>query len=351
MGDKEWVINHLKSIDLDDDTIQTFIKNGYKTKRRFLKLNEAKLTKYFPDLTPCDRDEVLESIKILVETSPELLALSRTNSTTPTSSRKFERQISRDSSATDEDSSEKESKTTVEENGAIPEDKNLQKALERSDNYKDDPTTEYYDIFISYRRSRVGDARALKQALKEKGMKVFLDIDREEGLGVGQFQDQLEKVLHKVPVVLVLMTKAPSGPDDSTRGGINRSVLSSMEHVSKYARLGWTDWCRIEMAVAIRMKKLVVPIYPGSEGNAYIGKELGYLRGIKDVETLGTFNAFPIHDDMFDQSVKNIVEAVKKALDLARPSDFGRDLSGPAPKSAVEARKQGCTALQCKMYV
>ena len=43
----------------------------------------------------------------------------------------------------------------------IPEDKVLTAALDRADKYEDDPTVEYYDIFISYRRSRVGEARAL----------------------------------------------------------------------------------------------------------------------------------------------------------------------------------------------
>lgn len=285
-----------------------------------------------------------------MEEDPESAKLARTLS-------KNERGISRDSSLDSlrkDDSMKKEDDTKEEgeEEGGIPEDKVLSAALLRADKYEDDPKVEYYDIFISYRRSRVGDARALKQALKDQGMKVFLDIDREEGLGAGMFQDQLEKVLHKVPVVIVLMTEAPSGPNDEARGGINRSVLSSMEHVSRYAHLGWTDYCRVEMAVALRMKKLVVPVYPGSMGSSYIGKELGKLNGIEDVQSLRNCNAFPLYDDMFDQSVDKIVGAIKKSIDAERPPDLALALSmSKVPKSAQVARSNGCTALQCKLYV
>ena len=192
--------------------------------------------------------------------------------------------------------------------------------------------------------------------LKAKGMKVFLDIDREGGLGVGDFQTQLEKVLHKVPVVIVMMTKAPSGPDDTARGGMDRSAMSSMEHVSKYAHAGWTDFCRIEMAVALRMKKLVVPVYPGSEGSSYVGKELRHLGGIEDVQNLRNCNAFPIHDDMFEQSVGIIVDKIDKAIQSMRPVvppllPLASSLSSKVPASAKHALEEGCTVLQCKLYV
>ncbi|WP_413915053.1 hypothetical protein [Desulfobacula sp.] len=38
-------------------------------------------------------------------------------------------------------------------------------------------------------------------------------------------------------------------------------------------------------------------------GSSYIGKELGKLNGIEDVQSLRNCNAFPLYDDMFDQSV------------------------------------------------
>ena len=83
-----------------------------------------------------------------------------------------------------------------------------------------------FEIFLSYRRSRSGDARALKMALVELGHRVFFDVDRDEGLGAGDFQAQLEDVLAETPVLLVLVTPAPSGPPGDWREG-----LSSMETV------------------------------------------------------------------------------------------------------------------------
>ena len=49
---EDWVRNHLISIEIDKDVIDNFISKGYKGKRRFLKLNEERLAKYFPDLLP-----------------------------------------------------------------------------------------------------------------------------------------------------------------------------------------------------------------------------------------------------------------------------------------------------------
>ena len=43
-----------------------------------------------------------------------------------------------------------------------------------------------FEIFLSYRRSRSGDARALKMALVELGHRAFFGLDRDEGLGGGR---------------------------------------------------------------------------------------------------------------------------------------------------------------------
>jgi serine/threonine protein kinase len=48
-------------------------------------------------------------------------------------------------------------------------------------------------IFLSYRRSHNGSARSLKMELEKLGNKVFFDLDRESGIGVGEFQPQLEE--------------------------------------------------------------------------------------------------------------------------------------------------------------
>jgi hypothetical protein len=56
-----------------------------------------------------------------------------------------------------------------------------------------------YDIFISYRRAQGGHARALKMALRDLGFSVFLDVDHDTGLGLGNFQENLEKVRFHLP--------------------------------------------------------------------------------------------------------------------------------------------------------
>jgi hypothetical protein len=89
-----------------------------------------------------------------------------------------------------------------------------------------------FEIFLSYRRSRSGDARALKMALVELGHRVFFDVDRDEGLGAGDVQAQLEAVLAETSVLLALVTPAPSGNPGDWREG-----LSSMETVR--ACPGW----------------------------------------------------------------------------------------------------------------
>ena len=73
--------------------------------------------------------------------------------------------VTRDDSLKEEEN-ENEPEASTEKDDKIPEDKVLTAALDRADKYEDDPTVEYYDIFISYRRSRVGEARALYVSLQ-----------------------------------------------------------------------------------------------------------------------------------------------------------------------------------------
>jgi hypothetical protein len=185
-----------------------------------------------------------------------------------------------------------------------------------------------FEIFLSYRRSRSGDARALKMALVELGHRVFFDVDRDEGLGVGNFQAQLEAVLADTPVLLVLVTPAPSGPP-----GDWREHLSSMEVIAACAKsfapdfvpkaggCPWprcTDYCRLEIANALAAGKLVVSVYPGSLGPAWIGHQLRHLQGLEGVEALMGMAAYPILEDMYTQSVGAISTAIRRHQRLPR---------------------------------
>eukprot|EP00940_MAST-03C_sp_MAST-3C-sp2_P001690 g1690.t1 len=201
-------------------------------------------------------------------------------------------------------------------------------------------TNKTYDIFISYRRSRVAEARLLKDTLERLGsFKVFLDIVRDDGLSVGDFQSQLERVLRDTPVVVVMVTPAPAGPDQTSTGGIDRSRLSSMEHVKAYDNKGWTDWCRVEMATAVKLNKIIVPVYPGVEGGAFVGKELAHLQGLADVEAIRGKNAYPWHDGMYPESVQKIVNAVKTELAKNSAASFKGEMTVTRRNSSGGATK------------
>ncbi|KAK3252092.1 hypothetical protein CYMTET_38650 [Cymbomonas tetramitiformis] len=163
---------------------------------------------------------------------------------------------------------------------------------------------EGYDIFMSYRRSHTGVAKSIKYELQSFGYRVFLDIEREDGLGAGDFQNQLEKVADATPVFVVLVTPRPSGDDDV------RFPLSSFETIVEYNRRGWTDYCQIEISRALAANKLVIPVYNGSQGTSFIGQQLGLLRGLDDVAGLASKNAYPYHEDLFKASIQVIHNAI-----------------------------------------
>ncbi len=98
-----------------------------------------------------------------------------------------------------------------------------------------------YDVFISYRRVGGADfAHLLKMQLKAAGLKVFLDV---ENLGKGKFEDELRTSLMRAKNVLLVWTK---GCMDRFLGQEDPSVA---------------DFLRIEYALAIGMRKNVVPVY------------------------------------------------------------------------------------------
>jgi hypothetical protein len=98
-----------------------------------------------------------------------------------------------------------------------------------------------YDVFISYRRAGGADfAHLLKMQLKAAGLKVFLDV---ENLGKGKFEDELRTSLMRAKNVILVWTK---GCMDRFLGQEDPSVA---------------DFVRIEYALAIGMRKNMVPVY------------------------------------------------------------------------------------------
>ena len=179
-----------------------------------------------------------------------------------------------------------------------------------------------YDVFISYRRTHQEYGRKIKEELRRHGLKAFLDIDPEDGLTIGDFQAQLERVLEHTPTVFMLVTPAPSGPDQRAAGGIDRSSVSSMGHIVEYLNRGWTDWCELEMRRSLELHKQIVPIYSKSwNGEPYIGAELGKIGHLDSVKQLRSLNAFDVDVNDVTSGVERIVQHLrKKNLDRSKMS-------------------------------
>ena len=175
-----------------------------------------------------------------------------------------------------------------------------------------------YDVFISYRRTHQEYGRKIKEELRRHGLKAFLDIDPEDGLTIGDFQAQLERVLEHTPTVFMLVTPAPSGPDQRAAGGIDRSSISSMGHIAEYLKRGWTDWCELEMRRSLELHKQIVPIFPP---NVNIGAELGKIGHLDSVKQLQSLNGFAVDVNDVAPGIERIVQHLrKKNLDRSKMS-------------------------------
>ena len=173
-------------------------------------------------------------------------------------------------------------------------------------------------IFLSYRRAHSGEARALKMELHRLGYEVFFDLDRISGLGIGPFQKQLEEALAKVEVVIVMITPAPSGPQSDAANDGGRFNMSSTETMKEYARLGWTDYCAVEVEKALLADKMIIPVYHGRHGTAWIGQQLKHLRDLPTLSKLGGFNAYDISDSLFTESVAVIDKHIQQSTTSTR---------------------------------
>ena len=196
-----------------------------------------------------------------------------------------------------------------------------------SDNPQDEELTSTTTIkprvFLSYRRSHSGEARALKMELNHLGYEVFFDLDRDSGLGIGPFQQQLEEVLSSVEVVIVMITEAPSGEkadvdrqenmeDGTTESVKGRFNMSSTETMKEYARLGWTDYCALEVERALAANKMIIPVYHGRHGASWIGQQLSHLRDLPGLASLRGLNAYDISDSLFKESVAVIDKHIQR---------------------------------------
>jgi hypothetical protein len=108
-----------------------------------------------------------------------------------------------------------------------------------------------FHIFLSYRRIDADKARSLKQALKELGYRVFMDITS-EGLSGGDFQTQLELHLKCTPVVVALCT----------------ATLNSAGAIEFLRIKNSGDFVRLEIRAALHMEKLLIPMWTSAAPGA-----------------------------------------------------------------------------------
>jgi len=96
------------------------------------------------------------------------------------------------------------------------------------------------DVFISYRRIGGSDfAQLLKVCFQKAGIDVFLDVDN---LGQGQFDEQLWKRINAAKNVVLVWTKG------------------CMDRFLDEEDIGRQDFVRKEYALALKLKKNIVPV-------------------------------------------------------------------------------------------
>ena len=101
-----------------------------------------------------------------------------------------------------------------------------------------------------------------------------------------------------------------------------------METMKEYARLGWTDWCGVEVENALKADKIVIPVYPARHGTAWIGQQLSHLQDLPNLSTLRSLNAYEISDRLFVESIGVIDQHVKNAMTTVRGGGGGSGGSG-----------------------
>lgn len=101
-----------------------------------------------------------------------------------------------------------------------------------------------YDIFISYRREGGAQyARILQLVLQQRGYKTFLDYDE---LTDGVFSEHIKTAIKEAPVFMLVLS--------------NKSM---------HRCLNEDDWVRQEIALAIELKKHIVPVNPDKEFDGF----------------------------------------------------------------------------------
>ena len=133
------------------------------------------------------------------------------------------------------------------------------------------------NIFITYRRSSLDDARLLQQALKARGYNVFFDYD---SLKDEKFDDNIYKAIDESDVYILLLTKGTL--DNCSREG---------------------DFVRHEIEYALARKKKIVPVKIADSDWEWPTTLPESIRGIKALQISEIYK-----NSLFEESVDKLIE-------------------------------------------
>ena len=133
------------------------------------------------------------------------------------------------------------------------------------------------NIFITYRRSSLDDARLLQQALKARGYNVFFDFD---SLKDEKFDDNIYKAIDESDVYILLLTKGTL--DNCSREG---------------------DFVRHEIEYALARKKKIVPVKIADSDWEWPTTLPESIRGIKALQISEIYK-----NSLFEESVDKLIE-------------------------------------------
>ena len=137
-----------------------------------------------------------------------------------------------------------------------------------------DPPAPQYDAVISYRREGGSYlARAIHQAIKDRGHQTFLDVDE---LHAGDFPEQLRRNIENSPSLILLLT----------RGALDRCCQDG------------EDWVRREILHAREHGKIIIPVMAPKFKFPKLPPELEFLRDLQGV---------PVSDDFFEAMIDRLI--------------------------------------------
>ncbi len=137
------------------------------------------------------------------------------------------------------------------------------------------PAAPQYAAVISYRREGGSFlARAVYQAIKDRGHQIFLDVD---GLGVGDFTEQLRENIENSPALILLLT----------HGALDRCCLDS------------EDFVRCEILHAREHGKKIIPVLVQNFQFPKLPPELDFVRVLQGV---------PVFDEFFEATIDKLIK-------------------------------------------